>query len=153
MCVFCTAATFLWVADVYFTLPHKQHSRRALIKSVLKMCSKFTGKHPCRGISIKLLCKVTLCHGCFPVNSCKFLYIFRTPFPKSTFCGLLQHSDFRMHMNGGNPFICHYVICALVLSKCVALFNISSRISYVLNVMIFTFLRPKLPKDPAWLVI
>ena len=57
---------------------------------VLKICSKFTGKHPCRSaISIKLqsdLIETALRHGCSPVN---FLQIFRTPFPKNTFGRLL----------------------------------------------------------------
>ena len=52
-----------------------------LVKSVLKICSRFTGEHPCRSvISIKLLCnfiEITLRHGCSPVN---LLYIFRVPF-------------------------------------------------------------------------
>ena len=41
-------------------------------KDVLKVCSKFTGEHPCRSaISIKLLCnfiEITRRHGCFPAN-------------------------------------------------------------------------------------
>ena len=52
---------------------------------VLKICSKFTGEHPCRSvISIKLLCKfikIVLRHGSSPVN---LLHIFRIPFPKNT---------------------------------------------------------------------
>ena len=63
-------------------------------KSVLKICSKFTG-YPCRSvILIKLLCnfiEVTLWHGCPPVN---LLYIFRTPFYKNTYKGLLMHRCF-----------------------------------------------------------
>ena len=55
-----------------------------LEKGVLKICSKFTGEHPCRSlISIKLLCnfiEITLRHGCSPV---KLLHIFRTPFSKN----------------------------------------------------------------------
>ena len=58
-------------------------------KGVLKICSKFTGEHPCRSvISIKLLCnfiEITLWHGCSPVH---LLHIFRTPFTKDT-SGLL----------------------------------------------------------------
>ena len=54
-------------------------------KVILKICSKFTGEHPCRSaISIKLLCnfiEITLWHGCSPVN---LLHIFRTPFYKNT---------------------------------------------------------------------
>ena len=57
-------------------------------KSILKICSKFTGEHPCLSvISIKLLTEITLWHGCSPVN---LLHIFRTPFyGKITYGGLL----------------------------------------------------------------
>ena len=41
-------------------------------KVVLKICSKYTGKHPCRS---------ALRHGCSPVN---LKHIFRTPFPRNT---------------------------------------------------------------------
>ena len=58
---------------------------------VLKMCSKSTGKDPCRSvISVKLLCifiEITLRHGCSPVN---LLHFFRTPLPKNTSGGLLN---------------------------------------------------------------
>ena len=54
-----------------------------LVKGVLKMCSTFTGEHPCRSvILIKLLCnftEITLWHGCSPAN---LLHIFRTSFPR-----------------------------------------------------------------------
>ena len=54
-------------------------------KAVLKICTKFTGEHPCRNvISIKLqsnLIEITLQHGCSSVN---LLHIFRTPFPRNT---------------------------------------------------------------------
>ena len=50
-------------------------------KSVLKICSKFTGKHPCQSVIwIKSLCnfiEIALWHGYSPVN---LLHIFRTPF-------------------------------------------------------------------------
>ena len=56
-----------------------------LEKVVLKICSKFTGEHPCRSvISVKLQSKfyeISLWHGCSPVN---LPHIFRTPFPKNT---------------------------------------------------------------------
>ena len=52
----------------------------------MQICSKFTGEQLCRSvISIKLL-EITLWHGCSPVN---FLHIFRTPFYKNIFGGLL----------------------------------------------------------------
>ena len=55
-----------------------------LKKGVLKICSKCTGKHPCRSvISIKLqsnFIEITLRHGCCPVN---LVHIFRTSFVKN----------------------------------------------------------------------
>ena len=58
-----------------------RHPEVFLVKGVLKICSKFTGEHPCRSvISVKLLCnfiEITLRHGCSPVN---LMYIFRTTF-------------------------------------------------------------------------
>ena len=49
----------------------------------LKICSKFTGEHPCRSeISTKLFCnfiEIALRNGYSPVN---LLHIFRAPFPK-----------------------------------------------------------------------
>ena len=56
----------------------------------LKICSEFTGEHPCWSvISIKLLCrciKTKLRHGCSPID---LLHIFRAPLPKNTSRGLL----------------------------------------------------------------
>ena len=64
-------------------------------KGVRKICSKFTGEHPCRcAISIKLFCcfiEIALRHGCSPVN---LLHIFRTPFLKNTFERLLLEQQF-----------------------------------------------------------
>ena len=55
-----------------------------LIKGVLKICSKFTGEHPCRNvISIKLqtnFVEITLRDEYSPVN---LLHIFRTPFRRN----------------------------------------------------------------------
>ena len=49
-------------------------------KVVLKLCSKFTGEHPCRSpISVKIFCKffeIALRHGRSPVN---LRHIFRPP--------------------------------------------------------------------------
>ena len=53
-------------------------------KGVLKIYSKFTGKHPCRSvISIQLwnFIETTLRHGCSPVN---FLHIFNALFLQNT---------------------------------------------------------------------
>ena len=56
-----------------------------LRKGLLKICSKFTGEHPCRSaISVNVqsnFIDIALRHGCSPVN---FLHIFRTPFPMKT---------------------------------------------------------------------
>ena len=75
---------FQYLAIHHFLTMQKQSSRVFLGKDVLKICSKFAGKHPCRSvISIKLQSKfieITLRCGCSPVN---LLHIFRTPFPKN----------------------------------------------------------------------
>ena len=67
----------------------KQPSEGILRKGNLKICSKFTGEHPCQSIiSIKLFCnfiEITLRHGRCPVN---LLHILRTPFLKNS-CGQL----------------------------------------------------------------
>ena len=61
-----------------------------LRKSVLKICSKFTGERPCRSaISIKLqnnFIAITPRHRFSPVN---LLHIFRTPFLRNTLAWLL----------------------------------------------------------------
>ena len=58
-------------------------------KDVLKIWSKFTGGHACRGvISIKLLCnfiEITLRYGCSPVH---LVHNFRAFFPNNTSEGL-----------------------------------------------------------------
>ena len=53
-------------------------------KSVLKICSEYTGKHPC-GIAISIKFD-TPRHGCSLVN---LLLIFRALFYKNTYGGLL----------------------------------------------------------------
>ena len=77
--------------DFWFIISNlKQPTDVLLRKGVLKICSKFTGEHPCRSaISIKLLfnfIEITLWLGCSPVN---LLPIFRTPFPRNTSWWLL----------------------------------------------------------------
>ena len=61
------------------------HPEVFLEKGVLKICSRFTGEHPCRSvISIKLLCnfiEIIFRQGCSPVT---LLHIFRTSFTKNT---------------------------------------------------------------------
>ena len=61
------------------------HLEVFLRKDVLKICSKFTGEHPCRSaISVKLqsnFIEIAFRHGYSPLN---LLHIFRTPFPRNT---------------------------------------------------------------------
>ena len=74
----------VWVSII--SIPPKAF----LQKLVLKICSKFTGEHPCRSaISIKLqnsFIEIGIWHVCCPVN---WLHIFRTSFYRNTSVGLL----------------------------------------------------------------
>ena len=68
----------------------KQFPGVPLHKVVLKICSKFPGEHPYN------FTEITLRHGRSPVN---LLHVFRTPFPKNAFDGLLligQNQDVQM---------------------------------------------------------
>ena len=71
--------------DFNLLMARSSHQEVFQEKGVLKLCSNFTGEHPCRSaISIKLqssFIETTLWHECSPSN---LLYIFRTPFPKNT---------------------------------------------------------------------
>ena len=71
------------------TFTRSSHPEVFLIKSVLKICSKFTGEHPGRSaISINRTSAWVLSwvlHGCSPVN---LLHISRTTFSRNT-SGLL----------------------------------------------------------------
>ena len=73
------------LTNTFLKLFRSSRSEVFLVKGVLKICSKFTGEHPCQSVvSIKLLrnfIEITLPHGCSPVN---LLHIFRTPFTKNT---------------------------------------------------------------------
>ena len=84
---------FLVSWDVIFLSNWNSHPEVFLGKGVLRICSKFTGEHPCSSaISIKLLCKfiqIALWHGCSPVN---LLHIFRTSFPRTPLGGWLRSS-------------------------------------------------------------
>ena len=68
------------------------HLEVFLGRGVLKICSKFTGEHPCQSaISIKLqsnFIEILLWHGCSPVN---LLHILRTASYKNTFRWVLLH--------------------------------------------------------------
>ena len=71
-------------------------------KIVLKICSKFTGEHPCRSmISIKLqsnFIEITLRHGCSSVN---LLHIFRSPFYRNTYGGMLLYCARKLLLDSG----------------------------------------------------
>ena len=71
-----------------------------LVKSVLKICSKFTGEHPCGSVnSIKLrynFIEITLSHGCSHVN---VLHIFRKLVRKNTKGMLLSFAQLLLVCN------------------------------------------------------
>ena len=78
----------MYKITLYLMVDRSDRSSRPevfLRKSVLKICSKFTGEHPCRsGISVKLFCnsiEIARRHGCSLVN---LMHILRTPFLKNT---------------------------------------------------------------------
>ena len=76
------------------TIDRSSHQKVLLGKGVLKICSKFTGEHPCQSvISIKLqanFIEIALQHGCSPVN---LLHIFTTSFLKNTSGWLLLNRE------------------------------------------------------------
>ena len=70
----------------YTSVNYRSSCRKVFLgKAVLKICSQFTGEHPCRSvISIKLqsnFIEIALWHGCSPVN---WLHIFGTLFRRNT---------------------------------------------------------------------
>ena len=75
------------------SLCRSSHSGLFLRKGVLKICSKFTGEHPCRiAISTKLqsnFIEITLRGGCSPVN---LLHIFRI-LPRTVLDGCFWRSS------------------------------------------------------------
>ena len=83
---------FIWQLPKRRSIFRSSHPEVFLKKGVLKICSKFTGEHPCQSvISIKLqsnFIEITLRHGCSLVN---LLPYFRTPFTKKTSGWLLLY--------------------------------------------------------------
>ena len=63
------------------TMVRSSHPEVFLENGVLKICSKFTGVHPCRSAISSNLIDIAFRHRCSPVN---LLHIFRTPFLKNT---------------------------------------------------------------------
>ena len=91
---------FYHVTYAFRVNPGSSPPEVVLGKGALKICSKFTGEHPCRSvISIKLLCyftEIALWHGCSLVN---LLHMFRTHFYKNTYGGLLLESTLCNYLN------------------------------------------------------
>ena len=85
---------------------------------LVKICSKFTGEHPCRStISIKLqskLIEIRLRRGCSPVN---LMYIFRTPFLENTSGWLLLFSVMT-HKSSVLLWLRHNTISTKVADQC-----------------------------------
>ena len=92
-----------------------------LRKGALKICSKCTGKYPCRCvISTKLqsiFLEITLRHGCSLVN---LLHIFRTPFPKKPLDGCFWKLNLPVIFNWkvlgkyGSFFVCNLLLLITV---------------------------------------
>ena len=91
----------LWIQHAKFSghcfymnisIYRNSHPEVVLRRGVLKICTKFTGEHPCRSVtSLKLqssFIEIAFWHGCFPVN---LLHIFRTTFPRNTSGWMLLH--------------------------------------------------------------
>ena len=74
-----------YFTEIILILTRSSHPEVFLGKGVLKICTKYTGEHPCQSaISTKLqsnFIEITLRHGCSPVN---LLHIFRILFLKNT---------------------------------------------------------------------
>ena len=51
-----------------FTKCRTSHPQVFLRKGVLKICSKFTGEHPCRSVISVNFIEIALRHGCSPVS-------------------------------------------------------------------------------------
>ena len=75
-----------WVTSIQYPI-QKQHFRCVFMKRSSKNMQQIYRRTPMQ--KWKLICnfiEVSLWHGCSPVN---WLHIFRTPFPKNTYGGLL----------------------------------------------------------------
>ena len=98
------------------------HSEVFLRKGVLKICSKFTGEHPCHFIGI------TLRHGCSPVN---LQHIFRTPFPKNASEWLLLKSELKNLLRLSNNFF--KMVCFQITKRYMSalyILNVTSVVGY-----------------------
>ena len=99
------------------TIYRSSHPKVFLVEDVLKICSKFTGEHPCRSvISIKLRCnfiEVTLWHGCSPVN---LLDIFSEHlFPRTPLDGCFGRPATPDQTFIGHLKICHWMTSSILV--------------------------------------
>ena len=70
-----------WIFFSWMSSFRSSHPEVFLGKGVLKICSKFTGEHPCRSAISCTFIEIAFWHGCSPVN---LLHISRTPYSKNT---------------------------------------------------------------------
>ena len=75
----CKKSARFFKSSIWYGMSRSSHREVFLRKGALKLCSKFTGEHPCR---------IALRHGCSPAN---LLHIFRTSFPRNTSGWLLLY--------------------------------------------------------------
>ena len=115
-----------------------------LWKSVQKICSRFTGKCPCRNvISIKLLCnfiEITPRHGWSPVN---LIHIFKTPFPKNTVLSCCLYVG-NVALNGGSGQLLEYLVSWVCFSY---------SLKVIVNILLFQSPLMRFVKDRIWLKI
>ena len=74
------------------------HQRCSIKEAVLRIFTKFTGKHLCQSLFFKKvadLLKKKLWHRCFPVN---FVKVLRTPFLQNIFGRLLPNLTNRINL-------------------------------------------------------
>ena len=128
------------------------HIQKQPFRGVLKICSKFTGEHPCQSvISIKMLCnfiEITLRHGYSPA---KFLHIFRKPFTKPTSRWLLlyvhyQSSIFVRRKNLCKQSILHFFATGLMIKQGLSYFNLK-QLRAQSRQLLATFLRVSCPSS------
>ena len=101
-----------------YTKPRSSPPEVFLEKSVLKICSKFTGEHPCTNMILKKLQsrrnEITFCDGCSPVN---LLHSFRTSFPKNTSGSYFCKSSFKMDLLKSLLIILTVILAGWVVSS------------------------------------
>ena len=101
-------------SSLSFSIIRSSHPEVFLEKGVLKICSKFTGEHPCRSaISVNLqsnFIEIALRHGCSAVN---LQHIFRKPFLKNT--------SGRLLLNNTDYFVSYHALIVIIAKPANAL--------------------------------